>query len=149
MLFKGTALVRKYVMQLKSIRKSNFVSATDFFSIQLIFTFYLPSIRMVLSGRPSVRHTLFTPFSSSDFHETCRIYWYLEIGCPGNVVLVVWPRSIQFSPAFDLVRIRTQLFYIFNQNSKILIFGRMRAKNAIIHANFDINSKNTQFYQCF
>ena len=57
--------------------------------------------------------------------------------------------AIQFSPAVHLERIRTQLFYIFNRNSKILIFDRMRAKNAIIYANFDINSKNTQFYQSF
>ena len=57
--------------------------------------------------------------------------------------------AIQFSPAVHLERIRTQLFYIFNRNSKILIFDRMRAKNAIIYANFDINSKNIQFYQSF
>ena len=57
--------------------------------------------------------------------------------------------AIQFSPAVHLERIRTQLFYIFNRNSKILIFDRMRAKNAIIYVNFDINSKNTQFYQSF
>ena len=31
--------------------------------------------------------------------------------------------AIQFSPAFYLVRIRTQLFYIFNWNSKVLIFS--------------------------
>ena len=48
--------------------------------------------------------------------------------------------AIQFSVAFHLVRIRTQLFYIFNWNLKILIFDRMRAKNTIIYANFNINS---------
>ena len=36
--------------------------------------------------------------------------------------------AIQFSPAFHLVRIRTQLFCIFNLNSKIFIFGQMTAK---------------------
>ena len=55
--------------------------------------------------------------------------------------------AIQISPAFCLVRMRAQLLYIFNRNSKILIFGRLRAKNVIIYAIFDINSKNTQFYQ--
>ena len=57
--------------------------------------------------------------------------------------------AIQISAAFCLVRMRAQSLYIFNRNSKILIFDRMRAKNAIIYANFDINSKNIQFYQSF
>ena len=57
--------------------------------------------------------------------------------------------AIQISPAFCLVRKRAQVLYIFNQNSKMLIFGRLRAKNVIIYAIFDINSKNTQFYQSF
>ena len=36
--------------------------------------------------------------------------------------------AIQISPAFCLLRIKAQSFYIFNQNSKILIFGRLSAK---------------------
>ena len=64
--------------------------------------FYLPLGRyrnclVRPSGRPAVRpaicNTLFAPFPSSDFHETRRIYWYWVIGRPGNMVLVVRPRS--------------------------------------------------------
>ena len=36
--------------------------------------------------------------------------------------------AIPISPAFCLLLIRVQSWYIFNQNSKILIFGRLRAK---------------------
>ena len=57
--------------------------------------------------------------------------------------------AIQISPAFCQVRKRAQVLYIFNRNSEMLIFGRLRAKNVIIYAIFDINSKNTQFYQFF
>ena len=54
--------------------------------------------------------------------------------------------QFKFLQHFIQSRIRTQLFYIFNWNSKILNFGQLKAKNAIIYSNFDINSKTFQFY---
>ena len=62
-----------------------------------LFICHLADIWTVLSvwpsGRPSVRHTLFAPFPSSDFRETCREYWYWVTERPGTKLKVMRPRS--------------------------------------------------------